>query len=263
MGIEQYRKCKKCEITKILSDFVNSKGCKLGKSWICLDCSHKKHKLYEKNNRESANKRCKKHRKLNRDTINERRKELRLNNIEEIRKKDREYYQANKDAEYLKQKKYRANNKEKIAESQKKYRLNNIEKIKDIKRKHRPRQNKLDRMRRKTDSKWKLNRTISNYIYQTLCGRKLGKHWETLVNFTLDDLRKHLEKQFVGGMTWENYGEWHIDHKIPIAAHNFTKPEHEDFKRCWALKNLQPMWALENILKGTKINKSFQPSLLM
>jgi hypothetical protein len=72
---------------------------------------------------------------------------------------------------------------------------------------------------------------------------------------------RHLEKQFLPGMSWENMGEWHIDHKIPIAAFNFEKPEDIDFKRCWALKNLQPLWKSENCIKGAKIDKPFQPSL--
>ena len=62
-------------------------------------------------------------------------------------------------------------------------------------------------------------------------------------------------------MIWGNYGDWHIDHKIPISAFNFTKPEHEDFKRCWALSNLQPLWAKDNISKNAKLEKHFQPSL--
>jgi hypothetical protein len=60
---------------------------------------------------------------------------------------------------------------------------------------------------------------------------------------------------------WKNYGEWHVDHKIPQSAFNFETPEDIDFKKCWALKNIQPMWAKENIIKSNRINKPFQPSL--
>ena len=49
----------------------------------------------------------------------------------------------------------------------------------------------------------------------------------------------------------------------PLTAHNFTKPKHEDFKRCWALKNLQPLWSKKNISKGNRLTKHFQPSLLI
>lgn len=64
-------------------------------------------------------------------------------------------------------------------------------------------------------------------------------------------------------MTWENHGihGWHIDHKIPVSAFKFKKPEDEDFKLCWSLKNLQPLWAFDNISKKNKIDKSFLAQL--
>jgi len=63
-------------------------------------------------------------------------------------------------------------------------------------------------------------------------------------------------------MTWDNYGKWHIDHVIPTSVFNFEKPEDDDFKRCWSLQNLQPLWALDNIKKGNKLEKPFQPKLI-
>jgi len=62
-------------------------------------------------------------------------------------------------------------------------------------------------------------------------------------------------------MTWENYGEWHIDHKIPVSAFNFDHIAQGDFKCCWALENLQPLWARDNRTKGSKVQKHFQPML--
>jgi hypothetical protein len=64
-------------------------------------------------------------------------------------------------------------------------------------------------------------------------------------------------------MSWENYGKWHIDHRIPIDAFNFTCPEDIDFTQCWALRNLRPLWAVDNIKKSNKLEKPFQPSLLL
>jgi hypothetical protein len=53
-------------------------------------------------------------------------------------------------------------------------------------------------------------------------------------------------------MTWENYGEWHVDHIKPISSFTFETCEDEEFKICWSLDNLQPMWGIENIKKGNK-----------
>jgi len=54
-----------------------------------------------------------------------------------------------------------------------------------------------------------------------------------------------------------------LDYKIPVSVFNFTTPEHEDFTRCWSLKNLQPMWAKENMSKSAKLEKHFQPRLAL
>lgn len=108
----------------------------------------------------------------------------------------------------------------------------------------------------------KLRACISRDISKSLRGRKGGKHWESIVGYTLHQLINHLEKQFKPGMTWENYGTvWHIDHKIPVSVFNFKTYDDIDFQRCWELKNLQPMFAFENKSKGNKLSKPFQPSL--
>ena len=114
----------------------------------------------------------------------------------------------------------------------------------------------------KITPKGKLNRSIKGEIWRCLKGSKAGRHWEDLVGYNLDQLKKHLEKQFNLDMTWENYGSyWHVDHKVPIAVFNFEKPEDIDFHLCWSLKNLQPLESKKNLSKQDKIKKSFQPSL--
>lgn len=65
-----------------------------------------------------------------------------------------------------------------------------------------------------------------------------------------EELIKHLESKFTEGMTWENQGEWHIDHIIPLSSAN---TEEEMYKLCH-YTNLQPLWALDNIKKSNKIS---------
>lgn len=118
--------------------------------------------------------------------------------------------------------------------------------------------------KRRKNIKYRISGSVSRGIRTSLFdnGSKENQHWETLVDFTVDQLKGHLEKLFKPGMTWENYGTyWHIDHKTPIAVFNFEKPEDIDFKICWSLKNLQPLEASINMSKGAKIDKPFQPSL--
>lgn len=111
--------------------------------------------------------------------------------------------------------------------------------------------------------KGRLNNAISCRIGKALKGVKSGRHWESLAGYTTEQLKKHLEKLFKPGMTWANHGQWHIDHKIPVSAHNIKTAEDIDFKKCWALKNLQPLWAEDNQKKRDKLDKPFQPSLAL
>lgn len=173
-----------------------------------------------------------------------------------LREADRKRYAANPDkAKERNHKRYIAK-KEKIKKYTLKWRAENQEKAKEINRRY-------NRKRRSTP-KGKLNNSISAGIGKSLHGQKYGRHWEDLVGYTVDQLKRHIEKQFKDGMSWENYGSyWEIDHKIPITVFNFETPEDIDFKRCWALKNLQPLETITNIRKSNKLNKPFQPSLLI
>ena len=107
----------------------------------------------------------------------------------------------------------------------------------------------------------RLNASISSRLRIVL---PRNRHWRRnlkLLDYSARELKEHLEKQFQGGMSWNNYGEWHIDHIIPLSAFNFDSPAHIDFRRCWALNNLQPLWAKENMQKKDKLTIEFQPAL--
>lgn len=110
----------------------------------------------------------------------------------------------------------------------------------------------------------KLLCNVKTKIAGCLKGSKNKRQWESLVGYNLKDLKEHLEKKFTPEMNWDNYGSyWHLDHIIPIAAFNFTTPEDIDFKKCWALENLQPLKAIDNIKKKDHVEIPFQPSLAL
>lgn len=116
--------------------------------------------------------------------------------------------------------------------------------------------------KRLSTPKGKLNSGMGRNISKALRENKRNRHWESLVDYTVSQLKEHLEKRFKDGMTWENYGTvWEIDHKIPKAVFNYERPEDIDFRLCWSLKNLQPLEKSENRMKQAKIDKPFQPSL--
>ncbi len=118
------------------------------------------------------------------------------------------------------------------------------------------------KLKEKTSNpQYRLNHSIRGGIGKSLNGRKNCRHWEDLVGYTFEEFKKHLEALFTYGMSFENYGDWHIDHIIPLSVFNFTTAECLDFKRCWSLENLRPLWAFDNISKSSKMDRPFQPSL--
>lgn len=81
-------------------------------------------------------------------------------------------------------------------------------------------------------------------------GRKSAKT-EELLGISIQGLKTFLELKFKPGMSWENYGKWHIDHIYPLSKSDLTTPEGQ--KRAFHYTNLQPLWAKENISKGARV----------
>ena len=124
---------------------------------------------------------------------------------------------------------------------------------KAVKRKYRQSE-KGKKTQKRFYNKNKLACTMSTAIGRSLKeNNKAGRHWETLVPYTLEDLKQYLENLFQPKMSWNNYGEWHVDHKIPRSSFKFANSEDKEFQKCWALKNLQPLWAEENLRKCNKL----------
>lgn len=92
-----------------------------------------------------------------------------------------------------------------------------------------------------------LNHTISSTIYRVLRGIKSDRHWEDLVGYSIQELKKHLESQFTPEMSWNNMGEyWEIDHIVPLNLFYYNTEQDEQFKVCWSLANLRPLEKVAN-----------------
>lgn len=108
--------------------------------------------------------------------------------------------------------------------------------------------------KRRSTPKGHLEFTMRAAVRRAIGGSvKAGKRTFDLLGYTVDELKCHLEAQFAKGMSWENYGEWHIDHRLPLASFDYETPECPDFKRAWSLSNLQPLWKKDNLSKGAKV----------
>jgi hypothetical protein len=72
-----------------------------------------------------------------------------------------------------------------------------------------------------------------------------------LIGCSASELKEHLEKLFKKKMSYDNYGKWEVDHKIPISSFNFENEN--EVEECFHYTNLQPLWQKENRKKGNKI----------
>jgi len=107
----------------------------------------------------------------------------------------------------------------------------------------------------KADPTLRAEHSMKRLMLFSLNGQKNGRHWETLVGYTKEQLKEHLELQFTNGMSWDNYGKggWEIDHIIPRGIFNFKSIKSKGFQKCWSLENLRPMWGKDNAAKSNKL----------
>lgn len=186
-----------------------------------------------------------------------------LKNIESYKK----YYQRNREVIRKKQKTYNEIHKEELKEYFKDYHLKNKEKKCAIAKKwykeHKEQRkiynktkgilnsNKYFIKRRKIDIEFRILCNLRKRIWKVLKGNNKSSQTIKLIGCSFNFLKRHLELQFKNGMTWSNYGKWHIDHIKPCASFDLSKIEEQT--KCFNWKNLQPLWARENIIKKDKI----------
>lgn len=167
----------------------------------------------------------------------------RSKNKEKIQAYAREWRKNNHDKIITQQRKRFSKKCEFIREQRKAWRLENRIRVRES--------NKKYYNENKDDPKFKIPRIIRSIFCNAL---KKNKEFNKMdyFDYGVQELKTHLQKQFKEGMSWENYGEWQIDHIVPICE--FVKlGEPSEFKEAWKLSNLQPLWAFENQIKGNTI----------
>ncbi len=160
----------------------------------------------------------------------------------EVRKR---YYQKNKTKLSNKYKKWAEKNKEHLKNYSAEWHEKNREHTRKYKREY---QRKI----LSENHKYRLSQRFRNSIHASLKGKRVSSVFQW-IGYSLDELMNHLETLFSEGMSWNNYGEWHIDHIIPISKFNFVGNDCDGFRECWSLSNLQPMWAKDNYSKNNRI----------
>ena len=114
--------------------------------------------------------------------------------------------------------------------------------------------------REKHDLHYKMTNRLRSLVHNAIKRRGGKKSFKTieLLGCSIEHAVMHLEKQFADGMTWDNYGDWHIDHIKPCAAFDLSDPKQQ--KKCCHYSNLQPLWAKDNLRKGATYEPS-QPEI--
>ena len=150
----------------------------------------------------------------------------------ERRKKERKIYQ-DVNSEKIKQTRsiYREKNREKISATNKKWRVLNKDWTKE---------------RIKNNPNFRIARLLRRRLYNAVKCKKAGSAVDDC-GCTVDVLRLHLEKQFKEGMSWSNYGEWHVDHIKPLGL--FDLSDREQFLEACHYTNLRPLWKLDNLCR--------------
>lgn len=159
----------------------------------------------------------------NKQRINEVGKRYRASVADLRRAKRKRYYEANKDRISDYSKRYYEANKQRYFEVSNRYR----------------------NARRRRDNKYRTRCNLRTRFYHALKGLCKRSSVMDLLDCSVDQLVNHLQNHFAPGMSWDNYGDWHVDHIIPLSA--FDDPQDP---RAWGRSNLRPMWGSENCAKG-------------
>jgi hypothetical protein len=221
------KKCNKCQKEKSISEFYK----KLDKNTPnCKECSKLVNKEYYNNNKEK---------------LKESNRLYSTSHKDEISISKKSYYKQNKDEILSKRKVYRENNIDKFKEKDKKYQIKNREKINKY-------NSKYIKNKKESNSLFKLSTNIRNLLWVSI--KKMGytKEEETIkiIGCEFEEFKIYIESQFSNGMSWDNYGDWHLDHKIPIS---WAKNEEEVYEFNH-YTNFQPMWASDNLSKGNRFS---------
>lgn len=234
--------CAKCQATKPVEEFSIAKMRRDGRDCYCLECKRSYHAA-------------------NHTRILEQKKEYLARNRQTISARKQARYRKDHDASKAKNNAWYARNREAIRARRKA--AYSPEKAREQRQKGREKTLARLKQRRLMDPKWRLDRNMQAGVWRLLVPGTKRRRTYAVLGYTSEQLQAHLERKFLPGMTWANYGEWHVDHKIPLSAFNYQTPDDIDFKRAWALTNLQPLWATDNRKKNNTLSAPFQPSLAL
>lgn len=241
--------CNKCSDVKADEEFSRHSGYPDGRRKICKTCCNAAKASYlaarpKRACTEKDRQRAKAYSAANKEKCAAYNREYRERNKERLSEKSKERAKNNKEAILERKRAWAKSNPDKIKASEERRRQNNPEAIRSAKSRY---------MRKKYSTvEGRLNSRVSAHIRGVLKSGKGGRKTEELLGWKFQDLRRHLERQFHTGMSWQNMGEWHIDHITPLSSFEINGPDCQELRAAWALPNLRPLWARVNLVKGAR-----------
>ena len=104
--------------------------------------------------------------------------------------------------------------------------------------------------RRLADPKMRAAMNIKSALRRTAQGKQRSSKWLDILGYSRAEFVEHIERQFLPGMSWDNYGDWHIDHIVPLSSFEINSASDPSLVRAWSLTNLRPLWAIDNLRKS-------------
>jgi thiol-disulfide isomerase/thioredoxin len=289
-AIADKRICKHCNIEKPSSEYQKAGGGKFFQPY-CKPCDAERKKKYEIKNSDNLKLKRKKHYEENKVEIARRNKEYIVLNKEKVSirnkayrertkkeiaikgkiyreqnkdiliEKSKNYYYKNKDIVSQKNKEYRNRPevKEKRKITNKLYKEKNKEKFKKYREDNKLKIREYSRIRcnkkSKTDISFRILKNLRSRIRFALKKGQIKKAdtTENLLGCTVPEFKAYFTSLFTKDMSWSCFmaGKIHIDHIIPCAKFDLTNEEQQ--RMCFHYTNLQPLWSIDNLRKGTKI----------
>ena len=181
-------------------------------------------------------------REHNKQTISKQAKQWAFDNQKRLKEYKHNWYKLNKKRTSVQRREYRASRAYEKATYDKIYRAHNRDRI-----------NLYIRNKKKKDIMYRLRCKLRSRIQKAL-----KKNWKSgssidLLGCSIEKYKSYLESLFQIGMTWNNQGKWHIDHKRPISSFNLINSSQQ--RKCFNYKNTQPLWQRENLAKGDKYDR--------
>lgn len=176
--------------------------------------------------------------------------------VEQRRAYNKAWAAANPERIREKSRRWRARHPEKVREQNQRYKRANPETVSFLKRdweRRNPEAARAIGARRRQNPQYRIEATIRARVHRTLTRGRKNAPTFIMLGYSVSDLREHLERRFLPGMTWQNYGQWHIDHVRPLSSFAYDSPNDPAFRNAWALTNLQPLWAADNIRKHARM----------